>query len=106
MDKLAMLALVVQLLTEGVARLYPKGTVYVAAAIGVLVAVITQTGVLAAIGVAPVYPVVDWVLAGLLLAGGAGVIQALKKGLDPKYRKPAVMITPGNTSQGQQRPPK
>lgn len=81
MEKLGLLAVVVQVVTEAVARLYPRGTVYVATAIGILVALVTQTGLLAALGVDAAYPVVDWILAGLVLAGGAGVVQALKQRL-------------------------
>lgn len=81
MERLLTLAIVVQVATEAVARLYPKGTVYVATGVGLVVAWVTRTGLLAAMDVEAVYPVVDWVLAGLVLAGGAGVVQALKVGL-------------------------
>ncbi|MDQ7850932.1 MAG: hypothetical protein RB148_11735 [Armatimonadota bacterium] len=72
-----MLAMVVQLVTEAVARLYPRGTVYVAAAVGVVVAVVTQTGVLDALGARVTAPLVDQVLTGLLLAGGASALNTL-----------------------------
>lgn len=81
MERLLTLAIVVQVATEAVARLYPRGTVYVASAVGLVVALITQTGLLASMGVEAVYPAVDWILAGLVLAGGAGVVHALKEGL-------------------------
>lgn len=81
MNTLLALALVVQLATEAVARLYPRYTVYVATGVGLLVALVTQAGVLASLGVAVPVPLVDWVLTGVILAGGAGVVNSLKSGL-------------------------
>lgn len=71
------LAIVVQLTTEAVARLYPRGTVYVAAVIGIIVATLTRTGILAALGAQVLWPVVDQILTGLLLAGGASAVNTL-----------------------------
>lgn len=71
------LAVVVQLTTEAVARLNPRGTVYVAAVVGIVVALMTQTGILAALGARVLWPAVDHVLTGLLLAGGASMVNTL-----------------------------
>lgn len=81
MDTLIALALVVQVATEAVARLFPRHTVYVATAMGLLVAFLTRTGLLASLGVPVAHPAADWLLTGLVLAGGAGVLNSLKAGL-------------------------
>lgn len=81
MEKLGALALVVQVITEAIARLYPRYTVYVAAAVGMVVAYATQAGLLAAMGFEVGLPVIDSALTGLVLAGGAGVVSAVKSGL-------------------------
>lgn len=75
------LAFVTQQVTKQIARHLPQFTAHVAALVGILVAVLTSTGLISTLGL-PVtvrWPWVDQVLAGLLFAGGAGVIHAVAK---------------------------
>lgn len=83
MEKLVGLALVVQILVEAWSRKWPRGTVYVAIAVGMLVAVLTGTGLLAGLGYELPWPGqwavwADFGLAGAAFAAGAGVVQRLK----------------------------
>lgn len=83
MDRLFLLAIVVQVLTEGVSRIYAKFTVYVALVLGLAVAFIANVGLLETLEqpVTAHYP--DVFLAGLLLAGGAGLVQEIKQRISP-----------------------
>ncbi len=78
MEHLAILALVTEIVTEGIARVYARGTVYVAMAVGIAVAALTGTGLLTELGMTPLVPQVDWLLAGIALGGGASIIDRLK----------------------------
>jgi hypothetical protein len=78
MELFGILAIVVQVVTEAIARLYPKYTVYVAGVVGIAVAFLADVGLLASLDVQATNHYADVFLAGLVLAGGAGVIQALK----------------------------
>lgn len=84
METLGLLALVVQVLTEAVARLYPRFTIYVAAVLGLAVAFVADVGLLESLGKQAGNHLADVFLAGLLLAGGSGLVQKLKQRLDPK----------------------
>lgn len=81
MERLLILAVVTEIVTEGIARVYGRGTVYVALLVGVAVAALTGTGLLTELGLTPVYPAADWLLAGIALGGGASVIDRLKEWL-------------------------
>lgn len=81
MDKLVTLALVVQAATEAIARLYPRYTVYVAAVVGLAVSFLTQTGLLGTLGIPVSWAWADWLLSGLVLAGGAGVVHSVRQWL-------------------------
>lgn len=78
MERLAILALVTEIVTEGIARVYARGTVYVALAVGIAVAALTGTGLLVEMGLTPALPAADWLLAGIALGGGASIIDRLK----------------------------
>lgn len=78
-EQLFILALAVQVITELYARFWPAYTLFVAAAVGIIVAVISQTGLLASLGIPTIAPWLDYVLAGLAVAGGASVVEKLKK---------------------------
>ncbi len=82
MDKLVALALVAQVLTEGIVRAgLTKFTVYVAILVGLVVAFLADIGLLQALELPARWHAVDVVLAGIVIGGGAGLVQALKQGL-------------------------
>lgn len=84
METLVLLATVTQFVTERVAALYPKHTAYVAAVVGVVLTTTARVGLLATLGVQSVSPIIDYVLAGLLISGGAGLLNSLKEYLRTK----------------------
>ena len=79
METLVLLAVATQVVTEAIARVYGKGTVYVAAAVGLAVAFLGDVGLLESFGVQATNHLADVALTGLVLAGGAGVVQELKQ---------------------------
>lgn len=75
------LAVITQQVTAQIARHVPRFTAHVAAGVGLVVAILTGTGLIATLGL-PVtirWPWVDEVLAGLLFAGGAAVVNSLSR---------------------------
>ncbi len=82
MDKLVALALVAQVLTEGITRVgIKKYTVFVALVVGLVTSWLADIGLLEALGLTARNHYVDVVLAGIVIAGGAALVQALKQGL-------------------------
>lgn len=81
MDKMVVLALLAQIVTEAIARLFPRYTVHLAAVVGMAVAYVSGAGLLSDMGFPVTAGWIDRLLTGLVLAGGAGVVSALKKGM-------------------------
>lgn len=79
-----LLAVVTQFLTERIAQLYPRYTAYIAAAVGVALTLLAGTGLLESLGFKPANHVADMILAGLLISGGAGLLNSLKEYLRQK----------------------
>ena len=81
---LAIAAIVVQFITEQVKQLISEAhrsqiTQLLAAIIGVVVAILLQTGIFSAFGIAVQWPILDYILTGIAFSAGASAFNEFIK---------------------------